>query len=453
MERAACEVLERMAEGPDWQVSVVARSSEVRGAAFESIRTAQRPAVLGGKLFRWYAQRALGRLRPDVAASIGAATGPVDVIIAQFCHAAFTERFGGLRGGRGLRGVWQRFCQRVYVVEERAVYQHPRLKRVIAVSQGVGREICEYYGVDPEIIRIIPNGVHRSYFYPADVAEKVELRRELGLPQPCGNRTDGSGTREEFRRASSSLTGREETGEDSRHAEATNEPDGGDATNDAGEMSPGGKSARDSLREGEVEEGRKSARLPLRENVEMLACFVGGDWHRKGLADILQALTAVADVGLVVVGRGDVDAWQAICRQLGVDDRVWFIGPTDQPQRFMRASDVYVFPSRYEAFSLSCIEAASCGLPLVTTRINGSEELVEEGSNGFFVTFDHQSLIEPLIRLRDDWELRQRMSRAAAESALRYDWDTIAAEQAAVFAEAAALRAGRSGGTSWETSP
>jgi len=356
MERAACEVLERMANGLGWRVSVIGRTSEVQGGGFKAVRTLHRPALIGGKLFRRKAQATLAGTGADVTASIGAAAGPVDVVVTQFCHAAFTARFGGLRGGKGLRGVWQRFSQRCYASEERAVYQHPRLKRVIAVSRGVGREVVEHYGVDPEIIRVIPNAVDHATFHPADTAEKAPLRDALGLP--------------------------------------------GDA---------------------------------------VLASFVGGDWRRKGLADVVAAMAEVEDVELVVVGPGDIPAWREVCREHGVGDRVHFAGRTREPQNYMRASDFYVFPSRYEAFSLSCIEAAACGLPLVTTKINGSEELVEDGVNGFFVTFEAQSLIEPMRRLRDDVALRQRMSDAAAKSAERYDWDTIAAEHAKVYAEAAGL--------------
>ena len=238
------------------------------------------------------------------------------------------------------------------------MYQSRRLKRVIAVSRGVGRELIECYGVDPAIIRYIPNGVDLATFrpLPGGSEAKASLRSEIGLPA----------------------------------------------------------------------EG-------------LLACFVGGDWRRKGLRPEIEALREVAGVRLVVVGAGDQAEFAAIAVGAGVADRVHFVGKRPDPHRYLQAADVYLFPSLYEAFSLSCIEAAACGLPLVVTKINGSEELVEEGVNGFFVEHAAASIASRLRTLRDDPDLRERMAVRSAEVGQRYDWDTIAAAHEAVYAELDAL--------------
>jgi len=139
--------------------------------------------VLRTWAFARAARAAERRAGCTITNAIGAAAIDADVITAQFCHAAFTARFGGIRGGGGLRSAYQRLAQSRFVQEERHAYGSPRLKRVIAVSRGTARELTEYYGVSPDRIAVVPNGVDHSVFHPAGGApQKLALRRKLGLP-------------------------------------------------------------------------------------------------------------------------------------------------------------------------------------------------------------------------------------------------------------------------------
>ena len=350
MERAAYEVIDRLRAHRD--VVVVARECECAGVRFVPVWAPRRPAVIQVAWFKWRARRAARKWLPAITTGIGASGGPVDVVVAQYCQAAYRQRVGAVRGKGWLRTLYHRWTMARFCAEERAVYRNPRLKRVVAVSHGVGRELVEFYGVDPAVIRHIPNGVDLSVFRPADADERRQLRERLGLPTEA-----------------------------------------------------------------------------------FLACFVGGDWRRKGLRAAIESLRGLAGVHLVVAGAGDVDEFAAHAAAAGAADRVHFVGKRPDPQSYMRASDAYVFPSLYEAFSLSCIEAAACGLPLVVTRINGAEELVEDGTNGFFVDHDGGSIAAALRRLRDDPALRDRLSAHAAADARRYAWDAIAAEHGKVYDE------------------
>jgi len=141
----------------------------------------------------------------------------------------------------------------------------------------------------------------------------------------------------------------------------------------------------------------------------------------------------------VILGTGNVAAMRAHAAKLGAEQQLLFPGPSRAPQDFYAASDAFVFPSRYEAFSLVTLEAAASGLPIVAHAINGTEELVRDGENGWLVSPGAEALREKIETLRDDPERRARMSAAAVESSRRYDWDRIAEEQFNVF-EAAAAR-------------
>ena len=137
---------------------------------------------------------------------------------------------------------------------------------------------------------------------------------------------------------------------------------------------------------------------------------------------------------------------RAYAARLGAARQVLFPGPSRAPEEWYAASDVFVFPSRYEAFSHVTLEAVASGLPVIAHAINGTTELVRDGENGWLVPEGAEAIREKVELLRDDAARRARMSGAAVASAGRYGWDRIADEQLAVFAEAAAMAAAMAGG-------
>jgi len=173
------------------------------------------------------------------------------------------------------------------------------------------------------------------------------------------------------------------------------------------------------------------ARLALRRELGLpektfLAVFVGGDWDRKGLADVIRAIAKLPGTDLVVVGGGNAAAFGRLADSVGVGSRVHFAGIQAQPQRYLAAGDVFACPSRYETFSMSGLEAAACGLPLIVVRTNGLEDFVEHGVNGFFVEPTAESVREALARIIADPVLHVSMSEAAVRTAARFDWGDIA---------------------------
>jgi glycosyltransferase involved in cell wall biosynthesis len=92
-----------------------------------------------------------------------------------------------------------------------------------------------------------------------------------------------------------------------------------------------------------------------------------------------------------------------------------------------RSLDVYVCASRSEGTPNPCLEAAACGLPVITTRVGNMPELIRDGENGYFIERDVDDLAEKLGRLRDDPALRIRMGQVARASIEAWDWRRQAA--------------------------
>jgi UDP-glucose:(heptosyl)LPS alpha-1,3-glucosyltransferase len=114
--------------------------------------------------------------------------------------------------------------------------------------------------------------------------------------------------------------------------------------------------------------------------------FVGTGFPRKGLDTALRALAAARapDAALWVVGRDASAPWQALADRLGVGDRVRFLGPRAELETLYASADALVLPTRYDAFSNVCLEAAASGLPVVTSGANGAAELVRPARPGGF---------------------------------------------------------------------
>ena len=102
-----------------------------------------------------------------------------------------------------------------------------------------------------------------------------------------------------------------------------------------------------------------------------VAVFVGHEFERKGLNFALEALAMAPAVMLLVVGGTAemIRRASAQARRAGVADRVAFAGERPDPVPLLRASDVLVLPSAYEANALVVLEALACGLPVVSTRV------------------------------------------------------------------------------------
>lgn len=96
-------------------------------------------------------------------------------------------------------------------------------------------------------------------------------------------------------------------------------------------------------------------------------------------------------------------------------------GP-EEMREFYRSLDVYVCASRKEGTPNPCLEAAACGVPLLTTRVGNMPELVRDGVNGFFVERDVDDIARKLRTLRDDSELRRAISKQILQDIQAWDW-------------------------------
>lgn len=168
------------------------------------------------------------------------------------------------------------------------------------------------------------------------------------------------------------------------------------------------------------------------------ALFVGSEWERKGLRIAIEALRDNPDVSLTVVGEGDREAFGRLAAEAGAGERVEFAGSTSDVAAWFRRVDVFVLPTAYETFSLVTYEAAACGLPLLVTRVNGVEDLLRDGENGWFVERDPADVGRRLRALAEDPALRRSMGATARRDSLEHSWDRVVERYRELYAEVGA---------------
>lgn len=160
---------------------------------------------------------------------------------------------------------------------------------------------------------------------------------------------------------------------------------------------------------------------------------VGRVVHQKGLDLGMRALAGLKELDWRwrIAGDGpQMEALQALARELGIAERVAFPGWQDREAlaKWYHSSTLFLFPSRHEGMPNAVLEAMASGLPVVASRIAGNEELVVEGLTGRLTDPDDAGALREALRpLLTDPALRESMGRAARRRVdQEYSWENTA---------------------------
>lgn len=149
-------------------------------------------------------------------------------------------------------------------------------------------------------------------------------------------------------------------------------------------------------------------------------CSVARFDDPKDHRTLLEALALLREqpweLDLVGDGPGE-DETRRLAREMGLADRVKFHGYLEDPSGSLAQSQVFVLPSRSEAFPRSILEALRAGLPVVASDVGGVSEAIANGVTGLLVPAGNpQALASALGSLLESASLRQSMGDAAREA-------------------------------------
>ncbi len=155
------------------------------------------------------------------------------------------------------------------------------------------------------------------------------------------------------------------------------------------------------------------ADAPLLATIGLLNVAKGQDLALRALAT-----PTAAAAHLLIVGHGEErEALEALGAELGLAERVHFLGWRDDVPGLLGTCDGLLLPSRWEGMPYIVLEAMAAGLPIVATRVDGARELVVEGEHGFLADVgDVQDLARAIGRwLACDPQRRRELGRASRE--------------------------------------
>ncbi len=163
----------------------------------------------------------------------------------------------------------------------------------------------------------------------------------------------------------------------------------------------------------------------------------------KGHDVFLRAAAAVAreypePVRFLVAGEGpQLPALIRLARELGIANRVHFLGHVESPFDFLNAVEVNVLASRSESFPYALLEGARLRKPTVATAVGGIPELVEHEKTGLLVAPGaHEEMAKAILKLLSDSDLAQRLGHALWSRAReRFSARSMAEDQIRIYRE------------------
>ncbi|MBP3964503.1 N-acetyl-alpha-D-glucosaminyl L-malate synthase BshA [Paenibacillus lignilyticus] len=159
----------------------------------------------------------------------------------------------------------------------------------------------------------------------------------------------------------------------------------------------------------------------------------------KRLSDVVDIFAKVSQEvpsRLLLVGEGpDLPKVQMKIRQLGLQDRVHFLGKQDDVAQVISIADVMLLPSEKESFGLVALEAMACGVPTIGSIAGGIPELVTHGETGYLSPIgDTDSMAANAIQLLRNPELYRKVREACLHRARRqFCNDLITAEYERIY--------------------
>ncbi|NSL52270.1 N-acetyl-alpha-D-glucosaminyl L-malate synthase BshA [Calidifontibacillus erzurumensis] len=140
--------------------------------------------------------------------------------------------------------------------------------------------------------------------------------------------------------------------------------------------------------------------------------------HVKRVPDVVEAFAIIENhikAKLLLVGDGP--EFTVVCKkvkELGLTDRVHFLGKQENIEEILSISDLMLLLSEKESFGLTLLEAMACKVPCIGTNIGGIPEVIEDGQTGFICELgDIKDVAEKAVILLSNDDLYEKMSNQA----------------------------------------
>jgi glycosyltransferase involved in cell wall biosynthesis len=175
-----------------------------------------------------------------------------------------------------------------------------------------------------------------------------------------------------------------------------------------------------------------------------LILFAGRLTHEKGVDTLISSLALLRDSHVVCLLAGEGDQRSTLERMtadLGLADRIRFLGFRTDVPRLLRQVDLLVLPSRFEGLPLVLLEAMSAGCPVVATAVDGPAEILRGRESALLVPpADPPGLAQAIRLLMGDPQRRKGLSRRALDEVRQFSVENTAGQLFALYDEVCATQ-------------
>lgn len=186
------------------------------------------------------------------------------------------------------------------------------------------------------------------------------------------------------------------------------------------------------------------AAMNLRGDIKantVLISFVGRLEYQKGIDILLDAIphmqTSREKYAFWIIGDGSLrEELIAKAQEQGFSDKMHFLGTQANIPELLSISDVFVLPSRFEAMSISVLEALAAGLPCIVTDTGDNSSLVIHNKNGLVIsTEDNQALAQALDSMISNPDKRRKMGAASKQRSAGFSDESMAGQITDLYRE------------------
>ena len=163
--------------------------------------------------------------------------------------------------------------------------------------------------------------------------------------------------------------------------------------------------------------------------------FAGYFYPEKNLETLIEAANLIFNLPtwrnkkiiFALIGCGPLErSLKLRVSSYKLQDKILLLGVIPESWRYLKAFDIFAFPSKKEGLPYAILEAMAAGVPVVASDVGGIPEVIDDGVSGFLVKpSDHEALAEKILQLLENPALAQKFSAASLEKAKEFSLEKM----------------------------
>lgn len=147
----------------------------------------------------------------------------------------------------------------------------------------------------------------------------------------------------------------------------------------------------------------------------------------KDVIEVFYRIQKKIPAKLIIVGEGpEREGCERLCEKLGIAEKVLFLGNSNEVDKILCFTDLFILPSEKESFGLAALEAMACGVPVISSNSGGLPEVNIQGVSGFLSDIGNvDEMAENALYILSSDENLAKFKKQAIEAAMIFDTKNV----------------------------